>query len=122
MLTTKRIVIATICGIVFGLVCMSLASFNPNPPEILTAQTKWLIVISRTMMGFTLGISALRLRWWLHGIVIGLITSIPMAIPVMHNTSIMIGTLVMGMIYGVLTELITSILFKAKPVGTLQAK
>jgi hypothetical protein len=72
------------------------------------------------MMGFMIGISALRLTWWLHGIVIGLISSIPMAIPVLSITAIAIGTMVMGMVYGFLTELITSKLFKAKPAGTLK--
>ena len=120
MLTVKRVVIATICGVVFGFVCMFLASSNPNLVMPITAQAKWMIVIGRTMMGFMLGISALRLRWWLHGIVIGIIASIPLAMPFMQHTSILISTIVMGVIYAVLTELITSILFKAKPVGTLQ--
>ncbi len=114
MLTAKRVIIATICGVVFGFVCLGLASSNPNPAEQLPAATKLLIVISRTMLGFTIGISALRLKWWVHGIVLGIIASIPMAVPVFNNTSIFIGTFIMGIIYGVLIELITSILFKAK--------
>ena len=52
---------------------------------------------------------------------IGFIASIPMALPVMDRLNIMIGTLVMGIIYGVLTELITSVLFKAKAVGAVKA-
>jgi hypothetical protein len=59
--------------------------------------------------------------WWLHGIVLGLVASIPMAIPVLHDPKIYIGTFVMGALYGFLTELITSLLFKAKPVGTVTA-
>jgi len=43
-----------------------------------------------------------------------------MAIPVINDIPIFIGTFVMGMIYGFLIELITSILFKAKPVGLLK--
>jgi hypothetical protein len=65
-------------------------------------------------MGFTIGISAFRMSWWLHGIILGLITSIPMAIPVMDQMGIFFGTFVMGMIYGFLTELITTKLFKSK--------
>ncbi len=114
MLTAKRVIIATICGLIFGFVCLGLASSNPDPAQQLSASTKLLIVIGRTMLGFTIGISALRLKWWLHGIVIGIIASIPMAIPVFENTSIFIGTFIMGIIYGVLTELITSVLFKAR--------
>jgi hypothetical protein len=114
MLTTKRVLIATGCGIIFGLVCLGLATSNPDSTATLTAVVKWNIVLSRTLMGFMIGISALRLNWQLHGIVLGFISSIPMGIAVMNRPGIMIGTLVMGMIYGFLTELITSIVFKAK--------
>ena len=115
MLTTKRVIIATLCGLVFGFVCLLLASSNPDP---LPDMVKWSIVIGRTMLGFTIGISAIRLNWWLHGIVLGFITSIPMAIPTLDRIEIVIGTIVMGMIYGLLTELITTVLFKAKSVGS----
>jgi len=112
MLTVKRIVIATLCGLLFGIVCSSLAGSNPNE------EVSWGILMSilfgRTLMGFTIGISAFKMQWWLHGIVLGFVTSIPMAVPVMGNTEIFIGTFVMGMIYGFLTELITTKLFKAK--------
>ena len=118
MLTAKRVVIATICGFIFGVVCMLLASSGPNP---ISTSLKWTIIFSRTLMGFTIGVSALRLSWWLHGVLIGIITSIPMAMPVMDRMSIMIGTFVMGIIYGVLTELITSVVFKAKAVGATRA-
>ena len=45
---------------------------------------------------------------------IGFITSIPMAVPVMNRMDIFIGTFVMGMIYGLLTELITTKLLRLK--------
>jgi len=112
MLTVKRVVIATLCGLLFGIVCSSLAGSNPNE------EVSWGILMSilfgRTLMGFTIGISAFKMHWWLHGLVIGFVTSIPMAIPVLERTEIFIGTFVMGMIYGFLTELITTKLFKAK--------
>ncbi len=121
MLKAKRVVIATLCGVLFGLVCMSLASSNPDPANPLTTSGKWLIILSRTMMGFMIGISALRMGWWLHGMTLGLIASIPMAIPVMDRPGIAIGTLVMGIIYGFFTELITSVLLKAKAPAHLAA-
>jgi len=114
MLTTNRVVIATICGFVFGIVCMLLASSNPNATEPLSATMKWMIVISRTMLGFTIGISAIRLNWWLHGIVLGAIASIPMVVPTIDRLAIAVGSIVMGIIYGFLTEFITSVVFKAK--------
>lgn len=114
MLTTKRVVIATICGFLFGIVCMLLASSNPNATEPLSTIMKWTIIISRTMLGFTIGISAIRLNWWLHGIILGAVASIPMAVPILDRPAIAISSVVMGVIYGFLTELITSILFKAR--------
>ncbi len=115
MLTTRRVLVASLCGLVFGVVCMLFASSNPD--TIVTTATKGTIIFGRGLMGFTIGISALRMSWWLHGIVIGLVASIPMAIPVMDNPGIAVGTFVMGMIYGFLTELITTVIFKAKSAG-----
>ncbi len=114
MLTSKRVIIATLCGLVCGLICMGLASSNPDPASALSANLKLSIVISRTLLGFTIGISALRMCWWSHGIVLGIITSIPMALPILGQMGIFISTFVMGIIYGVLIELVTSIVFKAK--------
>ena len=112
MLTIKRVVIATLCGSLFGVICTSLASTNPESE--VSWQIQMTILFSRTLMGFTIGISAFKMRWWLHGIVIGFVTSIPMTITVMDRTDIFIGTFVMGMIFGLLTELITTKLFKEK--------
>jgi hypothetical protein len=112
MLTVKRVVIATLCGLLFGIVCMSLASSNPDSEVSWSIQMS--ILFGRTLMGFTIGISAFKMQLWLHGLLLGFVTSIPMAIPVMDQMDIFIGTFVMGMIYGFLTELITTKLFKAK--------
>jgi hypothetical protein len=111
MLTAKRVIIATVCGLIFGLVCMCLASSNPETP--ISVSLKLTILFSRALMGFTIGISAIRLSWWLHGIMIGFVTSIPMALPVMDRIEIFVGTFAMGMLYGFLTELITTKAFKA---------
>ena len=122
MLTAKRVIIATICGLIFGFVCMAMASSNPNSSETLTTSIKLIIIFSRCLMGFTIGVSALRISWWLHGMIIGVIASFPMAFSVLDKIDILIGTIVMGLIYGFLTELVTSILFKAKPAGTLKTE
>lgn len=120
MLTTKRVFIATICGLVFGFICMYLATSNPNATEPLTTAVKVNIILSRTLLGFTIGISALMMAWWLHGIVIGIIASIPMGVAVFYDKglTLAISTIVMGIIYGFLTELITTVLFKAKSAAS----
>lgn len=118
MKKTKRIVIATLAGILFGFVCLGFASSGgheiPNP-------IKLQILVSRTLIGFAIGISSMKLHWTLHGIILGLVFSLPMAFsglmaetPEFSASMMFISTVVMGMIYGFLIELITSILFKSK--------
>ncbi|NQU06451.1 MAG: hypothetical protein HQ568_10190, partial [Calditrichaeota bacterium] len=83
MLSAKRVFIATICGFIFGVVCMLLASSNPDASCQLPLATKLTIIFSRGLTGFVIGISAIPLSWWRHGIVIGAIGSLPMMFPVM---------------------------------------
>lgn len=116
----KRITIATLSGILFGLVCYGLAS---SGSEKLALPIALQIITSRTLIGFAIGISALSLKHWsLHGLVMGMIFSFPMAFsglvapenPDFSHSMMFISTIVMGMIYGLLIEVITSLLFKAK--------
>jgi len=89
-----------------------MASTDPSQP--MTLGLKLSILFSRGITGFMIGISALKLKWWSHGIILGAVGSIPMAFPIMNDPNIMIATFVMGIIYGLVIELVTSILFKAK--------
>jgi len=116
---TKRLIIATLSGVVFGFVCFGFACSGPNAlPWQVSAQ----IIASRTLIGFAIGISILSVgHWTVHGLLMGLLFSIPLAIgglmapdnPEFSKTGMFIGTVVMGMIYGLLIELITTLLFKA---------
>lgn len=115
MLTTKRVLITTICGLIFGIICMFFAMSNPEVTQPISVLLT--ILLTRTMMGFTIGVSALRMNWWLHGIFWGFLSSLPMFSATMDNLSIAIGSVVMGIIYGFLTELIVSVFFKVKSVG-----
>lgn len=117
-MTPKRVIVATVLGFGFGLLCLFFAASNPEAGEPLSRAIKWNIVLSRTLTGFMIGISALRLKWWLHGLVLGAIGSIPMAVATMDDMKIALGSMVLGIIYGLLIELITSLAFKAKPVGS----
>ncbi len=121
MLSVKRVVIATTCGIFFGLICLYLAISNPETSDSITTNVKINILFSRALIGFIIGISALRLSWWIHGITIGIIASVPLAFLVMDKTNIFISTFVLGIIYGFLTELLTTVIFKAKSAGILKA-
>ena len=116
---TKRLVVATISGLAFGFVCYGFASSGPAP---LAWPVALQIIAERTLIGFAIGISALKLgHWTIHGLVMGLIFSIPLAFsgqmapdnPEFSKTAMFLWTIILGMIYGLLTEAITTKLFKA---------
>jgi hypothetical protein len=120
MQRSKRLFIATLSGILFGFVCFGLASSGPAPlPWPIAVQ----IITSRALIGVAIGISVIALgHWSIHGLVMGLLFSLPLAFsglmaadnPQFTKTSMFVWTVVLGMIYGLLIELITSVLFKAR--------
>ena len=94
---------------------MMLASSNAPLPLAIKLQ----ILASRTLIGFAIGISALKMKWWIHGPLMGLVFSVPMAfsglMAVGYNPVWMISaTIIMGIIYGFIIELFTTVVFKAK--------
>lgn len=116
----KRIIIATLSGLATGFLCNGLAcSGSQAIPLVVSIQ----IIASRTLIGLTIGISRLKMpHWSLHGILIGIIYSIPLAIsglmapdnPEFSKTAMVVSTIVAGIVYGVLIELVTTVIFKAK--------
>jgi hypothetical protein len=109
-----RILVTTILGFVFGIVCWLLStSRGPMPASI-----AWSIILSRTLLGFVIGISAWKINYVLHGIILGFIVSIPMALSSLGviGFKIFLGTLIMGIIYGFLIELITHFVVKGKKI------
>jgi membrane protein DedA with SNARE-associated domain len=115
----KRIVIATLLGLVFGFVCFGFACSSGKLALPVTLQ----IIASRTLIGFAIGISSLKPgHWTIHGIVMGLLFSLPLAFsglmapenPDFSQSMMFISTVIMGIIYGFLIELFTSVVFKAK--------
>lgn len=113
----KRITIATIFGVICGIICMLLASSDGQLPWALSIS----IVTGRTLIGVAIGISALKMKWWLHGPIMGVVFSIPMGFSSMLAAGIKFTpamlftmTVVMGLIYGLIIELFTTVVFKAK--------
>lgn len=111
-----RVLVTTILGFVFGIVCWLLASSGGPMP----AAMAWSIILSRTLLGFVIGISAWKINYLLHGILLGFIVSIPMAFGslAVKGFKIFLGTLIMGIIYGFLIELITHFVIKEKSAGS----
>jgi hypothetical protein len=119
MVDARRLLIATASGLLFGFVCFGLAS---SGPASLPLPVAYQIIAERTLIGFAIGISALKMRHWtLHGLLMGFLLSIPLAFsglmapdsPEYSKTSMFVFTIILGMIYGLLIELITTKLFKS---------
>ena len=116
----KRLIITTLLGMVFGLVCYYMAKMGSA--DIVPSAIRYQIIASRTLIGFAIGISCLNMRHWiLHGLVLGLIFSIPLSFSGMMAESpdfsagvVFLSTMILGGIYGILIELITTVLFKEK--------
>jgi len=117
---TKRLIISTLLGLAFGFVCYGFASGGENEISTILALN---IILGRTLIGVAIGISRFTLKHWtLHGIIMGLVFSLPAGLgamlgpetPEFSHTMMMTSTIVMGMVYGFLIELITSVVFKAK--------
>lgn len=113
MLNKKRLLIATLFGVISGFVCWGLASSEGPTPWYFAIST----ILSRTLIGFAIGISVFKMKWWLHGIIMGFIFSLPMAFQGFYvpgkEMMIFFGSLVMGIIYGFFIELFTTVVFKA---------
>jgi hypothetical protein len=119
-MNAKRLVVASFCGLLFGFVCYGIASSSSGG---LAWPIALQIICSRFLIGFAIGISGVGLgHWSVHGLVMGGLFSLPLAFsgmmapdnPEFSKTSMFMWTVILGMIYGFLTELITSVVFKAK--------
>jgi hypothetical protein len=116
----KRTIVATISGVIFGFVCLGLAASSPGA---LLWPVAVQIITSRTLIGLAIGISSLSIgHWAIHGLLMGMLFSLPLAFsglmapdnPEFSKTAMWVWTVVLGMIYGLLIEVITSVLFKAR--------
>ncbi len=99
----------------FGFVCYGLASSGSGG---LALPVSLQIISSRTLIGFAIGISCLSsVHWSLHGLLLGMVFSLPLACsglmapenPEFSKTGMFVWTIILGMIYGLLIEVITSL-------------
>ena len=111
---TKRIIVATIAGILCGI-------WNYYNTAVLGKMEIPLAMIismvgSFGLIGFMIGVSSLKLKWIWHGAFLGFIGTLPVSLP-----AILLGTpepfLILsltGIFYGVIIELFTTVIFKLK--------
>ncbi len=111
-MNTKRIVIATLLGVMAGIICWLGGEYGAGITftGVMIAGT----ILNRTLIGFVIGISGLRMNYLLHGILIGAVVTLTMA--VFGDLSGAIALMLFGMGYGFLIELLTTKVFKAPVV------
>lgn len=103
-----------------GLICWASAVYFLGNQYNLLQVTN--IFLHRGIMGFVIGISALRMNWQLHGLFLGLVIGSLFAFYVLvtvnlHGTPmwVIIGLFPLGAIYGWLIELTTTKVFGLTP-------
>jgi len=115
----RRTLLATAWGLVFGLLNCLVAFAAPKPFPRSAIAT---IILARGISGFFIGISALKMHWWSHGLLLGFIVSLPAATAARLMVSLHFGlspnalsglVLLLGLAIGFLIELLTSVVFKA---------
>ncbi len=112
MASGKRVLSATILGIIAGVLCylMARGSIDPYPT--------WMVittVLNRSLIGFAIGASGLKWHWAGHGIFWGVLISLLMAIPAWGegDAAGFFLLMVAGAVWGFLIELFTSKILKA---------
>ncbi len=115
----KRVLIATAGGVVAGLLCVSIGTALGLKP---TLQTLGWAVLNRTLLGFVIGISALRLHWAWHGCLMGLLVGSLFSYSAwMFEGPIWLvaGLLAGSIIFGLLIDLFTTVVFKQPQPASL---
>ena len=114
MTSMKRIIIATVLGMAAGGFCIAggilMFGMTFTPLGIL------FVMASRTLIGFVIGISSLRLPWVLHGVLLGLIIGFPFPVYdliIGQGMKIASAAFIMGPIFGVMIEFFTTVIFKS---------
>jgi len=122
-----RIAFGTVMGIVFGVFVVKLldrVGVGDFGDRLTFAGRMW-VLLSEAIVGFGISVSGLRMPWFLHGGLLGLVFSIPMSIWMLRVYGIAVPTapfavrvfflmLALGVVFGVLIELVLSAVLKAR--------
>ena len=114
MVSGKRVAISTLFGFIAGIFCVLLGKWWLKLN--IGASSFFMVLFHRALIGLVIGISALRIPWFWHGLLIGLIVGIPGV----DFFAIVKGDVNSGLyflfspIWGVFIEFFTSVVFRAK--------
>jgi hypothetical protein len=115
-----RVAFAPIMGILFGVFMVKLLD-RSDPYRIygpFSFARGLFIFVSEAIMGFGIAISGLRMFWAVHGGLLGLVFSIPMAVWLMrvygNNPRLFFLMMALNIFFGVLIELVLSGILRTK--------
>jgi hypothetical protein len=109
MVYAKRLLATTLLGVAAGVMCWV---GGENVGIVYTPALIAGTILNRGFIGFVIGISALRWPYLAHGVLIGVLGSLPMAVFATDTRAAVMLTLY-GALWGVLIELITTKALKA---------
>lgn len=113
MVELRRIIIASSFGFIAGIICF-LGTFLLN---IKVDFLRFLfIIVNRALIGFVIGISGLKFKWSIHGLILGLIIGLPFFlfdIIMGVELYVIIGLPFLNALFGLMIEFFTSVVFKA---------
>ena len=111
MKKTKRVIIASVLGLIFGCISWVICNFGMGHTQPVSINL--VIILFNGLLGFTIGISSLRWHWALHGLILGGMFGVVLGIVAAGTGGQFIWPLIFGFVYGFLIELITTAAFKA---------
>ncbi len=111
MSNERRVVITTLLGIGCGLASWAICARGMGL-QVIWSQSVVLVLIN-ALMGFTIGISSLRLHWMLHGALIGLLYGMVLAVFTESHGLGFWWALVLGPVFGFVVELCATVFFRA---------
>ncbi|MGD0013807.1 MAG: hypothetical protein ABSD56_05215 [Bryobacteraceae bacterium] len=108
----KRIAIATLFGLVAGVICATLM-FSSGMLKLTAVSLVW-ILLNRAVMGFAIGASGLKLRWAWNGIVMGLVVGSIFSYFLFMNVGVgmLLVSPIGNAIFGLMIEFFTTVVFK----------
>jgi hypothetical protein len=108
----KRVAIATLFGLVAGMICATVAA-SGHLLRLTAVLVVW-ILLNRTVMGFAIGASALKLHWAWNGIVMGLVVGSIFSYFLFMNLGvrIMLLNFITNAVFGLMIEFLTTVVFK----------
>ncbi len=115
-LSVKRVVVSTLFGLVAGAVCatggLSIGIVKLTPVDLM-----WVFLNRGVVMGFAIGISALRVHWAWNEVIMGLVVGsiFSYSLFMMHPASgiLPIGNALANGASGLIIEFFTTVVFKS---------